>query len=148
MSIDDRIAITDNIYAYAYRWDAQDIDSFVNVFTEDAVWEFIPAGTDEPEVRLVGHAEIHKWGGERLGRRKGKFVSRHFESNIVFDHLDADTARTRTMVLVTHQGMTEPAPTLILTGVYHDEHRRTPEGWKLQRRSTRLDTPAKHVSTT
>jgi hypothetical protein len=148
MSIEDRIAITENIYAYAYHWDGQDIDSFITVFTEDAVWEFIAAGASEAEVRLVGHAQMRAWGAERLGRRKGKFVSRHFQTNIVFDELGADTARTRTMVLVLHHTVGESAPVPILTGVYHDVHKRTPKGWKMSHRAVRHDHHAAHVSKT
>lgn len=148
MSFEDRTAIQENIYAYSYHWDGQDIDRFLTVFTENAEWEFIPAGASEPEIRLVGHAAIRAWGAERLGRRKGLFVSRHFQTNIVFDELGADSARTRTMVLVLHQAVGDAAPSPILTGVYHDLHERTPSGWRLRHRAVHHDHHASHVRNT
>jgi hypothetical protein len=148
MSIEDRIAITDNIYAYSYTWDAQEIDAFLNVFTDDAVWEFFPSGAKEPELRLHSKPAIREWGAARFERRKGKFVSRHFQTNIVFDHLDAQSARTRTMVLVTHQGINDAAPIPILSGVYYDEHRSTPDGWRICHRVVRHDRHEAHVTIT
>lgn len=148
MSIEDRIAISDNIYAYSYAWDGQDIHAFVKVFTEDCVLEFFPSGAERPELRLESPAAILEWGSARLARRKGKYTSRHFQTNIVFDHLDAQSARTRTMILVTHQGVGDAAPRPILSGVYHDEHRRTPAGWRIRHRAVRHDDPTTHVSNT
>ena len=148
MSIENRIAIEENIYAYSYHWDGQDIDRFLDVFTENAVWEFIPAGASAPEINLVGHAAIRAWGAERLGRRKGKFVSRHFQTNIVFDELGPTSARTRTMVLVLHQGVDDAAPSPILTGVYHDKHERTAAGWRIRHRAVLHDHHASHVKNT
>jgi hypothetical protein len=148
MSTEDRAEIIDNIYAYSYAWDAQDIESFLQVFTADAVWEAWASGSQEAELRLDGRQRIREWGEARLSRRKGKFVSRHFQTNIVFDQLDAASARTRTMVLVTHQGVGEETPSPIVSGVYFDEHQRTPEGWKIRRRVVKHDRSSPHVSTT
>lgn len=148
MSIEDRIAITDNIYAYSYHWDSQDVDRFLTVFTEDALWEFFASGAKQPEVSLHTHAQIRAWASDRLARRKGKFVSRHFQTNIVFDDLRAGSARTRTMVLVTHQSVDERAPKPILSGVYHDEHVKTADGWKMRHRAVHHDLQDAHVSTT
>ena len=148
MSIEDRLAIQDVISAYSYCWDAQDIDGFLGVFTEDGVWEVFAAGAMQSEVRLEGPKAIREWGAARLARRKGKFVSRHFQTNTVFDHLDAHSARTRTMVLVAHQGVEDDAPVPILQGVYHDEWRRTAKGWRMRHRVVRHDRHAPHVSQT
>ncbi len=148
MSAEDRIAITDNIYAYSYTWDGQDIEGFLNVFTEDGVWEAYALGAKEPEMHLAGREAIRKWGEERLGRRKGKFVSRHFQTNIVFDHLDANTARTRTMVFVSHQGVEDLAPRPMVSAIYYDEHKRTPKGWRIKHRQVKHDQSTPHVSKT
>ncbi|MBL6752579.1 MAG: nuclear transport factor 2 family protein [Nevskia sp.] len=148
MSIEDRTAIIDNIYAYSYAWDGQDIESFLKVFTDDGVWEVYASGATEPELRLPNPAAIRAWGTERLGRRKGKFVSRHFQTNTVFDHLDANSARTRTMVLVSHQGIDDAAPKPMLMGVYYDEHRRTAQGWRIRHRVVRHDQFSPHVTKT
>lgn len=148
MSEGDRSQITNNIYAYSYAWDGQDIEAFLKVFTADAVWEAWASGSQVPELHLEGHAQIREWGEKRLGRRKGKFVSRHFQTNIVFDEISASSARTRTMVLVTHQSVTDQAPIPILSGIYFDEHQRTAEGWKIRRRLVKHDHAAPHVTST
>src|SRR2546430_16964734 len=55
------------------------------------------------------------------------------------DELSSDSARTRTMVLVTHQGATEPAPRPTASGVYYDRWRKTSEGWRLAHRAAHVD---------
>jgi hypothetical protein len=56
-----------------------------------------------------------------------------------FDELTADAARTRTMLINTVQRPSDRTPVLMNTGVYHDEWRKTPEGWKLARRAIHHD---------
>ncbi|MBL6752428.1 MAG: nuclear transport factor 2 family protein [Nevskia sp.] len=148
MHAEDRAAIADTIYAYAYAWDGQDLEAYLKVYTEDAVWEAFAAGASQAEIHLPNREAIRKWAEERLARRKGKFVSRHFQTNIVYDHLDRDSARTRTMVLVTHQGVDDAVPSLMLSAVCIDEHRRTPEGWRMRRRSVYHDRHTPYVTST
>jgi hypothetical protein len=57
----------------------------------------------------------------------------------VFDALTADTAETRTIVLVTHQRTGESAPRPKLTGVYHDRWLKTVASWRLARRTAYVD---------
>ncbi len=149
MSVEDRAAIQDVISAYSYYWDGQDVEGFVTkVFVEDAVWEVQGIGASEPELRVVSHQAIREFAAARLARRKGKFWSRHFQTNTVFDHLDEISARTRTMVLVSHQGIEDHAPVPILSGVYHDRWSRTPAGWRLKHRLLRHDSHTPHVTKT
>jgi SnoaL-like domain len=59
---------------------------------------------------------------------------------MLFETLTAESARTRIMVLVTHQDVTEAAPHLTASGVYHDQWRKTPEEWRLVHRRLHHDT--------
>lgn len=145
MNIEDRLAILETIANYAYRYDAQDAAGFSELFTQDGLWEAYPANAPEPELRLSMPGEIRVWAAARLAKRAGKFTSRHHQTSTVFDSLTADTAKTRTMVLVTHQGVDEAAPTPTLSGVYHDEWRKTPQGWRFRHRALRHDRHALHV---
>ncbi|PYN41908.1 MAG: hypothetical protein DMD95_18270 [Candidatus Rokuibacteriota bacterium] len=43
------------------------------------------------------------------------------------------------MVLVTHQGVAEAAPRPIISGVYHDQWRKTHTGWRLAHRAAHVD---------
>jgi ketosteroid isomerase-like protein len=140
MSIEDKLAIQEVIAQYSYTYDAQDAEGFADMFTEDAVWELVAAGAAHPAIRLETRATIHAWAKQRLHARRGRFVSRHYQSGTVFEALTADSARTRTMVLVTHQDVTEATPRLTASGVYHDQWRKTPEGWRLVHRKLHHDT--------
>jgi hypothetical protein len=140
MSLEDKLAIQEVIAQYSYTYDAQDADGFAAQFTEDAVWESFAAGATHPEIRLESQAAIHAWAMQRLHERRGRFVSRHYQSNTLFETLTAESARTRTMVLVTHQDVTEAVPRLTASGVYHDQWRKTPDGWLLVHRRLHHDT--------
>src|SRR5215471_9947336 len=134
MSLEDKLAIQEVIAQYSYTYDAQEAEGFAALFTEDAVWELFAAGATHPAIRLESRAAIHAWAMQRLHDRRGRFISRHYQSSTVFETLTAESARTRTMVLVTHQDVTEAAPRLTASGVYHDRWRKTTEGWRLAHR--------------
>jgi len=139
VSLADKLAIQEVIAQYSYTYDAQDAEGFAALFTEDAVWELFTWGATRPEIRLASRAAICAWAARRLQERHGRFTSRHYQSGLLFDELTAESARTRTMVLVTHQGVTEAAPRTTASGVYHDHWRKTPEGWRLAHRILRRD---------
>jgi len=139
VSIEDKLAIHEVIARYSYTYDSNDADGFAQLFVEDGVFEIFVAGETSPSVRLRSRKEIREWAAQRLQERRGRFTSRHYQSGILFDELSSDSARTRTMVLVTHQGVTEAAPRPTDSGVYHDRWRRTPEGWRLVHRAAQVD---------
>ena len=139
MSLEDKLAIQEVISQYSYTYDAQDAEGFAALFTEDAVWELFAAGATHPTIRLESRAAIRAWAVQRLHERRGRFISRHYQSSTLFETLTAASARTRTMVLVTHQDVAEGVPRLTASGVYHDEWRKTPEGWRLVHRRLHHD---------
>lgn len=139
MSIEDKLAIQEIIAQYAYTYDSKDAEGFAQLFVEDGVFEvFVPGKTTAP-IRLQSRTEIREWAAQRLQERDGRFTSRHYQSGILFDELTGDSALTRTMVLVTHQGVTETAPRPAVSGVYHDHWRKTREGWRFARRAAHVD---------
>lgn len=139
MSVEDQLAIQEMIARYSYAYDGQDADGFAQVFIEDGVFEIVAAGQASPSVRLGSRREIREWAAQRLRERAGRFTSRHYQSGTLFDELSAGSARTRTMVLVTHQPLTEAGPHLAHSGVYHDRWRKTAAGWRLAHRAAHLD---------
>ena len=139
MSIEDKLAIHEMIAQYAYTYDSRDIEGFVRLFVEDGVFEFFVPGKTTASVRLQSRTEIREWVAQRLRERIGQFTSRHYQSGILFDELTPDTALTRTMLFVTHQGVAEAAPHPVHSGVYHDQWRKTPAGWRLARRAVYVD---------
>ena len=133
-TLDDRCAILEVIANYSYTYDSLDQDGFSELFMEDATWEYYFTGENELEIRLTSRDEICDWAAKRHGERKGKFSSRHHQTNTVFESGSADSAKTRTMVLVTHHDVGDPHPAATLSGVYHDIWKKTPRGWKLAQR--------------
>ena len=147
MSVDDRLAILDQIGRYSYAWDGKDADAYAALFTEDAVFEVFTSG-GEPVIHNDGREAIHAWArathsGEEPGLRPHPpdEQTRHNQSGTVFDELGEDSALTRSMLLSARQGPGDAIPRPSTTGVYRDEWRRTPEGWRIARRSLRIDTP-------
>jgi uncharacterized protein (TIGR02246 family) len=139
MSIENKLAIQEVIAQYSYTYDSQDAEGFAQLFVEDGVFEVFVPGTTTAAVRLQSRTAIHAWAAQRLHARRGQFTSRHYPSGTLFDTLTSDVARTRTMVLVTHQGVADVAPRPTLSGVYHDHWRKTPTGWRLAHRAAYVD---------
>jgi len=139
MNLKEQLAIQEVIAQYAYTYDGMDAERFAALFTEDVVWERFASGTTHAETRLESREAIRAWATQRLQQRRGRFVSRHYQCGTVFDELTPDAALTRTMVLVTHQGVTEAAPRPTLSGVYHDQWRKTPTGWRIAYRAVHVD---------
>ncbi len=139
MSIEEKLAIHEMIARYSYAYDGKDAEGFAHLFIEDGVFEIFVPGKTAPSVRLQSRREIREWAAQRLQEREGRFTSRHYQSGVLFDELTTQAARTRTMVLVTHQGVTEAAPRPTASGVYHDQWRKTHEGWRLAHRAAHVD---------
>ena len=139
MSIEDKLAIQEVIAQYSYTYDSQDAEGFAQLFVEDGVFEVFVPGMTTAAVRLPSRTAIRVWAAQRLQARSGQFTSRHYQSGTLFDTLTAEVARTRTMVLVTHQGVAEVAPRPTLSGMYHDYWRKTPTGWRLAHRAAYVD---------
>ncbi len=139
MSIEDRLAILEVIARYSYAYDARDAEGFAQLFTDDAVWEMFVSGATEPQVRLESRGAIRHWAEQNYQGRIAGVYSRHYQSGVLFDELTAETARTRTMVLVTHQNATDTAPRPTLSGVYDDQWHKTQDGWRLVCRTLRHD---------
>ena len=139
MSLEDKLAIYEVIAQYSHTLDANDMEGFVKLFTEAAVTEIFAPGATKPDLRLESRAAIRAW---IVARRQGSPTGiqlRHYQSGILFEALTAETARTRTMLLTTRQEPTDAAPQVTRSGVYHDQWRKTPEGWRFAQRTLRLD---------
>lgn len=138
MSIEDRLMILETIARYSYAYDGKDADAFAALFTEDGVWELYETGGTTPALRIETQAGIRAWVAG-LQQRLGEIQTRHFQSGTVFDELTPTTARTRTMLLVSHQQGADRTPFLTRSGVYHDEWLKIPDGWRMTRRALHHD---------
>jgi ketosteroid isomerase-like protein len=139
LSVEDRQAIQEVIAQYSYTYDSQDAEGFARLFAEDGVFEVFVQVKDAAVLRLQSQAAIHAWAGKRLGARRGVFTSRHHQSGTLFEELTSASAKSRTMVLVTHQRLDEALPRLELTGVYRDLWIKTAQGWRFAHRAAYVD---------
>lgn len=131
----DRQAITDQVARYSYLADARDLDGFLALFTEDAVWQSFPPDQTEPAVKLESRDAIRDYSVELYKRnvRTG-----HHQSGLLITELKATTARSQNMILVTHQGPDDDTPRIALFGVYYDTWRKTEKGWLISSRALRM----------
>ena len=146
MSADDRLEIMELVARYAYAWDEKDAAAYAACFTEDAEFGVYTRGRAAPAFRQQGRAAIERWAegmhsGELEGMREPDAAerTRHAPGGVVFDALEGDTARTRAMLFETRVAGGRSTPVPQISGVYTDEWRRTPEGWRLSRRVLRMD---------
>ena len=138
MSTDDRLAILEMIGRYSYAYDGRDADAYASLFTEDAVFE-VYVGRDYPLVRKQGREAIRVWARGLHEEMPADLQGRHHQTGTVFDELGPDSARTRTMLLGTRLDPGAESPRVGGTGVYSDEWRKTPEGWRFAKRVIRMD---------
>ena len=137
--IEEKLAIQEMIAQYAFTYDSNDADGFAQIFAEDGVFEVFTPGKTNPDVRLQSRPEIYEWAAQRLQERRGRFTSRHYQSGVCFDALTTEEAHLRVMVLVTRQQITDSAPYVHMTGMYHDVWRKTSDGWRLAHRAAYAD---------
>lgn len=116
--------------------DAGELDEYLSLFTDDAVWELpanekmgLPAsvrrGVDDI---AAGARERRASGGQGPGTD-----TLHVLTTVSVD-VDADAGRatSRAVFLFFSDASTKPTP--LTMGRYQDELRRTPDGWKLAHR--------------
>lgn len=133
MSSEDMLAIQQEIARYSYTFDSGDAEGWAGIFTENGVWEFYPAGAAEPATRLEGHAALREFCTERFEQRRDGLTYYHHQSGVIFDELGVESARTRSMLMLTVQRPGE-APRVYQTGVYQDHWVMTADGWRIKYR--------------
>jgi uncharacterized protein (TIGR02246 family) len=137
--IEDRIAITDALFEYGYRWDAKDAEGLAALFTDDGVMERRVGGVLLEGSRVSGRRAILAYARNSHAGRLADRQSRHHFSGVVFRELGADHAVTEHVALITHQTATDETPIVVLSGVYRNTWRRTAEGWRISERVLSVD---------
>jgi hypothetical protein len=127
--LSDREEIRDVINRWGLAVDIGDFDMFEGCYTEDCKVEFKEIGYQGSTGR--GHREF-------LEKSAPFFAGmQHQLSNTIFLELNATTARTRT--LTTAATVTLKDDVFFIGAWYHDELRRTSEGWRISyRRAERV----------
>ena len=120
----DREEIKDAIYRWSRGVDIADFDVLRSSYTDDLHADFTELG-----LPVLGADEFL----DMMKKSKDYFVNHHVLSNTVFHELTANMARTSTMVTATSIPVGGGAP-FNTYGWYHDELRRTKDGWRIYRR--------------
>ena len=128
MSVEDKLAILECLAAYSHTLDNGDDEGWVQLCTEDAVWESYAAGADKPNIHYEGHTGIREFAAV-MRARSGTQV-RHLKLNTLFLELTAETARIRSTGVLTAKAPGQPAA-VALTGLYDETLKKTPAGWRI-----------------
>jgi 3-phenylpropionate/cinnamic acid dioxygenase small subunit len=127
------------IYQYSYTFDGRDLDGFISLFTEDALWEAYDVGTESPTVSLHGSEQLRTVIAMQMNDQISKGIqSRHFQTNTILTRLTRDRVQAITMIMVTWQQGSQPA-TIVHTGFYRDEFTQQGGEWKFVKRQAYLD---------
>lgn len=129
MSIETKLAIMECLATYSHTLDNGDDAGWVQLFTENGVWEGYPRGADTPSIRHVGHDGITAFAAG-MRANNGDTQIRHIKVNTIFTALGEDEVKVRSngFLLATPAG---GEPRVVLTGIYAETFRKTPQGWRI-----------------
>ncbi len=133
-ALQDRLAIAEQVAQYSYRWDSKDSEGFANLFTADGAMDRRRGGTPVAGARVVGHEAILEYARTSHQGRLADRQTRHHFSALVFLELTVDSAVTENMALITHQTAGDSAAFISASGIYRNNWRKTPQGWKFAER--------------
>lgn len=133
-SIEDRLAIAEQLAQYSYRWDSKDADGFADLFTEDGVMERRRGDALVTGSRVEGRPAIRDYARTSHRGRLADRQTRHHMSALVFLELSTDVAITESMALITHQTEGDSAPFISGSGIYRNTWKKTTRGWKIAKR--------------
>ena len=134
----ERLAISDALYQYPWQWDAKNSVAFAALFTEDAVMDRRQNGQSVAGARVVGRPAILDYAIAAHQGRLADRQTRHNFTAVRFLELDAQSAVTENMALITHQ-TAGSAPIIISSGIYHITWQNSAEGWKIKERILHAD---------
>jgi ketosteroid isomerase-like protein len=121
---DDRELITNLLYAYAAGCDSFDRDAIRATLADD-IWA--QYGNGEP---IIGGDTLADWISEMTATISWQ---QHMLS-VYSVQVDGDQAQALTYLHSYQSFESDPGLTLVMAGRYHDELRRTAEGWRVSRR--------------
>lgn len=128
--IEDRFAILDLEAEYAYAWDLGGPSRWAEVFTEDGVFEMLPAGA-MPAFRAAGHPSLEAFCRE---------IRQHW-TGLHYMHpprLRLDGDRAESVIFFEFRHIQHAGSALqrqgVTAGYYRTRYRRTTEGWRIGER--------------
>ena len=138
--IADRIAIKDVIDAYGIYWDTNDLDSYLSLFTDDAVGESYNDKGEKITVRIKDKRKMLK-SIERMDYFESNGIQRrHMMCNTLILELSESFAHLKqyTILLTTNKN----SKVEIVTPIFYDFKLKKTDGiWKISYREINLDAP-------
>ena len=138
--IADRIAIKDVIDAYGIYWDTNDLDSYLSLFTDDAVGVSFNENGKKITVRIKDKRKMLK-SMERMDYFESNGIQRrHMMCNTLILELSESFAHLKQyMILLTTN---KNSKVEIVTPIFYDFKLKKTEGiWKISYRLINLDAP-------
>jgi hypothetical protein len=117
-------AIAEQLAQYAHRFDSHDIEGWVALFTDDAIFEVKLPDSDTALVRLEGAEQLRAFAS-------GSPAVLHHIGSLVFDELLEDSARARAVVLGTWTSPTNGEPAIFTHGTYELRWSKIQHRWRL-----------------
>jgi len=139
-NIADRIAIKDVIDAYGIYWDTNDLDSYLSLFTDDAVGVSYNDKGEKITVRIKNKRKMLK-SMERMDYFESNGIQRrHMMCNTLILELSESFAHLKQyMILLTTN---KNSKVEIVTPIFYDFKLKKTEGiWKISYRLINLDAP-------
>ena len=133
----DRLLIAEVIARSSLHYDEGELDRFEELFSDDARFEITPAPTFMT-APIEGREAIGRAMGVRYRVVSQSGTRRHVVSNVVFDELTPDRARTRHYMTGISSNRIDSVDVLA-TGVYHDEFVKQEGAWLISARRLQLD---------
>lgn len=121
--LSDRYEINQVIYEYCRTLDEMDLPKLTALFTEDCVVDY------GPDIKSEGSAALRR-DLERMWRWKR---TSHHAGGVQIEFVGAELARATSYVLAWHEAPNGSTATMM--GQYHDELRRTAQGWRIAHRT-------------
>jgi hypothetical protein len=137
--LSNRLSIAEALTQYPYRWDSKRIQSFAELFTEDAVMERWRKGVLIEGSRLRGKTAIFAYAEIAHTGRLADRQTRHHFSNLVFLELSDRNAVTENMALITHQTAEDEVARVSSSGIYRISWEKSAGEWKIAKRILFVD---------
>lgn len=141
ITLEDKFQILDLISNYGYFFDQGEIESFLELFTDNVILESY--GPDQnPKGSNSGKKEVRKWCEDlktQYEQNKHQSQYRHFQINTVLNPISDDCVKGRTYFFVSVQHEGRSKLDVILSGVYEDKFQRISSGWRFSYRGIHFD---------
>ncbi len=124
----DQADIREVLYRYSSAIDSFDNEGVRGTLADD-IWA--QYGNAEP---VTGGDKLAQW----IADATASVIWQHHLLNVYHVDVDGDLARTISYLTSYQVFAEDPKAAIVLVARYHDELRRTPQGWKISRRTMEL----------